>query len=184
METPPENIDHLLPPFFLTEREDLIHEIYVVFGNVTLGEGRTWGESAVEDFWSRDDEEHNRRLQAARDQEEGRSWQEWTDDPNWYPHQLGGGGFNFLDEEGARFYLPGAMIKTLQEGDGNALAWWLAQQGFYKGSGVPVRCGIFLDEPQCECVRCFLRYMIAVSSYVYGESHEMETWWVPLEDRW
>ena len=89
------------------------------------------------------------------------------DDPRW-DHEVGGGGFSFLDLIGFRYYIAPAMIRCAREGSGEFVAYALTMDNDYRRR---VLDGI--NNPQARAIARFIRFMIAVhearDDEIYGE---------------
>lgn len=91
------------------ERDSILKEIDVAFAGVTREGGISWSEAVALDNYGTDEE-----CQEARAKDKDISWKELVTDPHWRPLP-GVGGFSFLDAIGFRYYLPAAMIRTLED---------------------------------------------------------------------
>jgi hypothetical protein len=104
-------MDRIGPNKIDREREALRAQIRAAFKGVTRDGGVSWSETLVIDNYGTDEERA-----AARARDTDTCWTELVDDPNWVLHD-GLGGFSFVDAIGFRYYLPAAMIRSVESGD-------------------------------------------------------------------
>jgi hypothetical protein len=83
----------------------LSQDICDAFDHVTRDGGMSWSQCEAEDIGTTD------AVERARGLDKDTHWRQLISDPNWHP--FGGGGFNFIDEIGFRYYLPPTMIRFI-----------------------------------------------------------------------
>lgn len=97
----------------LLDRDAIIADIYSAFGNVTRGPNAiSWNETVAIDNY-----ESAVECARARRSDTDKHWQELVDHPDWHPFP-GIGGFNFINAEGYRYYLPPTLIRHLRDTSG------------------------------------------------------------------
>jgi hypothetical protein len=167
-------MDEALPPHLASERDAVLREIDEAFSGVRLAGGVSWRESRVIDAYGSDEDRA-----VARSLVPDHDWRELIGDPEWTPGG-GVGGWCFLDAKGFRYYLPAAMVRCVMSGHDEGIAYHLSVPDFL--------CGVLpehqrreermetwssLDLRQRQCVKRFLRYMLAVCEH---QSVEEEAW--------
>lgn len=105
------------------------------------------------------------------------SWESLVDDPNWH-HEVGVGGFSFLDPIGFRYYIAPAMIRCIRERGGEFVSYALTPSGDFTRE-----MWSLLTAKQSQAIARFVRLMIAMhvadGNGIYGESwsHAYKTHW-------
>lgn len=133
------------------EREAVESEIRAAFKGVTRTGGVSWSQAEAIDPGGNVDP---RALAEALARDTERSWEELVDDPRW-THDIGVGGFPFLDPIGTRYYLAPAMLRELQREPG-PLASVLTVDSEYQRQKVSR-----LTAAQSAAVARFIRFMVA-----------------------
>ncbi len=144
------------------ERRSVEAEIRDAFASVTREGGVSWNESIVIDG-----DASGRTRGEARALDTEMRWEDLVDDANWN-HEVGIGGFNFLDPVGFRYYLAPAMIRCIRDRGGELIAYALLVDGAFKQKKV----SLFDDRQLCAVAR-FIRLMIvshaAEQDVLFGE---------------
>ncbi len=182
-------MDTLVPEQFRAEQQAVEAQIRQAFRGVTRHGGVSWSESVVNDDRGDDAERAH-----AREQDTESCWEDLVDAPSW-DHEVGIGGFNFVDPIGFRYYIAPAMIRCLRSGYGEFISYALTVEPEPTGlhvTGHP-RWGphktfsrwrvSLITPPQADAIARFLRLMIAIhrasEDDIYGEAWEIayETYW-------
>ena len=153
-------------------RNAVIAEIYCAFQNVTREGGVSWGESVVLDDYGGPDE-----CEAARMRDTDANWGQLVDNKRWVP-ECGSGGFNFLDSVGFRYYLPPAMVRSLQSGQDEGIRLKLSML-----RSRPEQFSL-LDQRQRLCIARFLLYMARHSDEPYLVCNDKDEWLATLNAGW
>ena len=172
-----------LPEEFRVRKTLMIEEVDRAFRGVSRVGGISWRETAVVE-WSGSDEE---RAQARAEDAESR-WRDLVDDASWTPWYAQG--WSFLDPIGFRYYLPVAMVRSLQSGHDEGIVFWLTLP-----SGLPkapsfrehaLKRWSALNAEQRVCVRHFLESMLALAELQPSQyrSIEAEPWQKALASHW
>ncbi len=153
-------------------RNAIVAEIYCAFQNVTREGGVSWSESvALDDYGGPD------VCEAARLGDTDANWGELVDDERWVP-DCGSGGFNFLDANGFRYYLPPAMVRSLRSSQDEGIRLKLAAL-----QNRPEQFSV-LDQRQRRCVARFLLYMARRSDEPYLACNDKNEWLATLNAGW
>jgi hypothetical protein len=173
------------------EREAIIAEIHAAFKGVSRDGGVSWSEAAVIDQYGA---EGQRRQARARDTD--RTWTELEPSMNWARAAVVGH-FPLLDPIGFRYYLPAAMMQTLESSSGGCSDTGLdivltLNHKAKKPSGVEIRDSqlrqwSLLDARQRRCVERFIRHIIAWEEAAMDEEfpgYEARHWRKTLESCW
>lgn len=146
---------HQVGAAVLTQRKaGLIADIRASFRDVDRRFGVSWSESSVIDGYGPEEE-----CARARQLDTDTHWTDVLQDPEWEPSP-GHGGFSFLDAIGFRYYLPAAMIWTLNHGESSLIDFHLTAQLNNKGrKRIPGQWST-LTPTQCRTVARFLQYMV------------------------
>jgi hypothetical protein len=139
------------PAHLLAEHRALETEIREAFKGVTRDAGVSWSEAMVMDDYGSDE-----GCAEARASDADRSWTELADDTNWDAGAMGT--WSFLDGIGFRYYLPAAMIRTLNAGY-EACSSTPMDNILTMRPTHPVLP--LLDARQRACIARFVRFMIA-----------------------
>lgn len=160
-----------------TESDALIAEIHEAFRRVSRDKGVSWSESVEIDRY----EGIERRI-AARQSDVDTDWSQLVNDPNWRTDP-GIGGFSFLDPIGMRYYLPAAMVRTLQTGDDQRIIFHLGYAGQSETFDWSRSQFSQLDERQRRCVAKFIWLMARLLKTERLSSEACE-WLAALEAGW
>ena len=144
-----------------SEHQAVIEEIHAAFADVSREGGVSWSEAEVRDRCGTDEERA-----AARAKDIDRHWSDLIDNSEW--QDTGIGGFSFLDPIAIRYYLPAAMIRTMNDDWNGDLTFRLTIPANPSNPRHHLRRGNFalgslslLDDRQCRCIARFIKYMIA-----------------------
>lgn len=162
-----------IPAELMDEARSIEAEILEAFKGVSREGGVSWSEAEVIDEWGLEDDRF-----AARAKDADQSWMELANDSKWDVGP-GMGGFSFLDPIGFRYYLPAAMIRTIQSEDDPASAISLDQILTLDDTEVGPRKldqWQLLNERQRRCVARFLRFMIALTDSKYWRAAYDSHW--------
>jgi len=133
------------------------------FASVSREGGTSWSEAEVVDG-----DASGRTPEQARAEDTETSWESLVNDPNWH-HEVGIGGFNFLDRIGFRYYIAPAMIRCIQERGGELTSYALTPSGDFTRE-----MWSLLSVKQSNTIARFVRLMIAMhiadGDRIYGES--------------
>jgi hypothetical protein len=133
------------------ERQAVEAKIREAFRGVTRTGGITWSESVI-----LDGDGSGRTREQARALDTESRWEDLVDDKDWH-HEVGIGGFNFLDPIGFRYYIAPAMIRCIRENGGEFISYALRIDGEFKRDLVSL-----FDARQSHATARFVRLMIAV----------------------
>lgn len=157
---------------FKPEQDAVEALIRRAFRGVTREGGVSWSEADAIDSTC---DESKWALARALDTEA--SWEELIDDPKW-DYDSTGGGFNFLDAIGWRYYIAPAMIRCVRKGGGE-----------FVGYALEVRDqGRLFSKNQNRATARFVRYMVdvhkAVGNDIYGASwvNAYEGYWKQFDE--
>jgi hypothetical protein len=135
--------------------EKTIALVYETFRGVTREGGVSWTESVARDFRC-----NEAACARARLEDKDTSWEQLVDDPEWN-HDLGTGGFSFVDAIGFRYYIAPAMIRELHrvETDHGGINFHLTRSAFT----VENWSAFTLEQKQCICevLKCLIRMIVA-----------------------
>lgn len=154
------------------ERRAVEARIREAFRGVTREGGVSWSESVIIDG---DGSGRTRKQARALDTES--RWEDLVDHKNWH-HQVGIGGFNFLDPIGFRYYIAPAMIRCIRADGGEFVSYALDVDSDYQRALVGL-----LNAEQAHAVARFVGLMIAVHAAkqddIYGKpwSDAYERYW-------
>jgi len=154
------------------ERRAVEAKIREAFSGVTREDGVSWSESVIVDG-----DGSGRTREQARALDTESRWEDLVDDKSWH-HEVGMGGFNFLDPIGFRYYIAPAMIRCIREGGGEFISYALTVDGDFKEG-----LANLITAEQAHAIARFVRLMIAVHAAVgddiYGEpwSHAYRVYW-------
>lgn len=154
------------------EAEAMIKQIEEAFKGVNRKGGVSWSEAHVLDDYG----DLAERLKA-RKEDKDKDWHELLRDPKWQPDS-GHGGWAFLDPIGFRYYLPAAMIRSVQQGYDAGISFWLT---LAKGRGGDLEDWSKFTPKQRYCVRSFVLYMLSASK---EEESECGDWRLAFESYW
>src|SRR5687767_9365526 len=115
-----------VPEGFRREQQAVEAQIRAAFRGVTRDGGISWSESVVLDCFGSE-----RAQEQARAEDTERCWEDLVDDPSWR-HEVGAGGFPFLDPIGFRYYIAPAMIRCIRAGGGEWISYALTVDGGFK----------------------------------------------------
>ncbi|MEK6703257.1 MAG: DUF6714 family protein [Planctomycetota bacterium] len=170
----------MLPQHLTSDRDALVAEIHEAFRGVTRVGGRSWRAAYRSDYdgLAPDD----RQLLEIPDND--RSWEELAAGTAWDDDSLGGGGFSFLDAIGFRYYLPAAMVRSIQRGNSSnlALKLTLPEPDTHLHEHILHRLSL-LNEEQCRVVANFLQFMLTLDLH-NGTSLEGSNWRIALNSHW
>ena len=162
-----------IAPRFKLEQDRVEAMIRAAFAGVTRDGGVSWTESVVIDG-----DNSYRTTGEARAEDKDTGWEQLVDDPNWH-HNVGIGGFWFLDAIGWRYYIAPAMIRCTRMAD-PALANALDADGV----GSRDRMRLITSEQACAIV-AFLQLMVAIdNSEEAGFEGYMLHDYAPLLEQW
>jgi len=174
-----------VPESLVAERIAIESEIREAFKDVTREGGVSWNETRVLDDYGSKEE-----ATKARATDTDRNWIELADSK--WDIGPGFGGFAFLDSVGFRYYLPAAMIRTLQDGEDAGRCWGIAGTLTLQKGKKPAAQQMrehtlakwsLLDLRQRRAVARFLQFMVA-----WRESTEnwieMNDWQKAYESYW
>ena len=151
-----------VPERFRREQQAVEAQIRAAFREVTCEGGISWSESVIVDG-----DGSGRTREQARAEDTERRWEDLVDDSSWH-HEVGMGGFNFLDPIGFSYYIAPAMIRCIREGGGEFISYALTVDGDFKEELVSL-----ITAEQAHVIARFVRLMIAVHAAVgddiYGE---------------
>src|SRR5262245_4001453 len=116
-----------IPAHLKSEQTAVEAEIREAFKGVGRDGGVSWTESINVDLPH--GYEDDRAAARAKDVE--KCWEDLVDDPAWR-HDMGVGGFNFLDPIGYRYYIAPAMIRCAREGGCESTGYALGIVGNFK----------------------------------------------------
>lgn len=159
------------------EREALAANIHDAFADVRRGPGAiSWSECYVLDMYGTP-----AQREAARRSDTDTHWSQLIGMPDWRPFP-GVGGFNFINTEGFRYYLPPTMIRMLSGHDAEWFPGHLLRfvDRFIDPVGDP-----FWTRAQITCIARFIRYMARNADEVRDDDPDMPNFWQDaLEGRW
>ena len=147
-----------VPERFRGEQRSVEAQIRDAFRGVTREGGVSWSESVIVDG-----DGSGRTREQARLEDTETAWEELVDDPSWQ-HEVGMGGFNFLDPIGYRYYIAPAMIRCIREGGGEVISYALDVSGDFKRGLVSL-----INPNQAHVIARFIRLMIAIHKAVGDE---------------
>lgn len=140
-----------VPERFRDEQAAVEAQIREAFRGVTREGGVSWSEAKVVDLYGYD---HERVAARAKDTE--RRWEDLVDDRAW-EHEVGVGGFNFLDSIGYRYYIAPAMIRCIRRGGGEFISYALRIDNDFKRD---LAC--LINPKQAHAIARFVRLMVAI----------------------
>ena len=132
--------------------------------------GISWSESVIVDG-----DGSGRTQEQARTEDTERRWEDLVDDSSWH-HEVGMGGFSFLDPIGFRYYIAPAMIRCIREGGGEFISYALTVDGDFKEERVSL-----ITADQANAIARFVRLMIAVHAAVGDDIYGKP--WSPRTNR-
>ena len=150
------------------ERDALIADIHAAFAGVTRGRhGISWNECAALDMF-----ESEESCEAARQSDSDQQWSELIADPDWDPFP-GIGGFNFINSEGFRYYMPPTMIRFLR---GDSSEWFHGHLLGVIERLVDPESRHLWSRPQLGCIARFIDFMSRHDNEVHHDSDEPNLW--------
>lgn len=157
----------------VNERNALKSVIFAAFGHVTREGGVSWRETVVVDDNGSDIERVTARLKDTEN-----CWQELIDDDSWDP-EMGVGGWPFLDAVGFRYYLPAAMIRSLDTGFDVGIQSCLTLPRYSLRSHTLQQWSA-LDPGQKYAISRFIRFMRTIDFYREGWRNAFASYWESL----
>jgi len=148
-----------IAPRFKPEQDRVEALIRAAFAGVTRDGGVSWTESVVIDG-----DGSYRTTGQARAEDKDTNWEQLVDDPNWH-HDVGIGGFWFLDAIGWRYYIAPAMIRCTRDAD-PALTNALDTEGEIHQKQMRL-----ISRDQAAAIVAFLQLMVNIG---YSEEAEFE----------
>lgn len=149
---PSKGTDMPIPERFKPEQDAVEALIRRAFRGVTREGGVSWSEADAIDSSCNESE-----WSLARALDTEACWEDLIDDPQW-DYDSTGGGFNFLDPIGWRYYIAPAMIRCTRDGGGEFISYHLKQGGEYRDEQVSL-----LSRNQKHAVATAIRLMIPIS---------------------
>jgi hypothetical protein len=153
-----------VPERFRPEQECVEALIRAAFRGVTREGGISWSESVIVDG-----DGSGRTPEQARAEDTEGCWEELIDDPEWH-HEVGMGGFNFLDPIGFRYYLAPTMVRCVRDGGGEFISYALYAGVEWKKEQLSLITG-----QQAHVIARFVRLMIAIHAAI-GDDLSREQW--------
>lgn len=161
-----------IPEHLLEEQRAVESAIRTAFARASRAGGVSWSEAdVIDDCGSAEDRA------AARRRDTDTSWQSLVDDPRW-DHEVGVGGFCFLDPIGFRYYIAPAMIRCSRTGSGEFIAYALTMDSDYSRRVLDA-----VNTPQARAVARFVRFMIAVHEAT-GDDIYGAAWQKAYDSHW
>lgn len=154
----------IIPAALLDESREVEATIRAAFHGVTRVDGVSWTEAEAIDGFKGDE-----ACAAARRLDQDSSWEQLVDDPKWH-HEVGVGGFNFLDPIGFRYYIAPAMIRLARGGEGEFVGYALDGVGDFRKSKYEL-----FTRPQLQATARFVRFMAKLHA---------DLWPDPLGSTW
>jgi len=162
-----------VPPH-LREKGAAVEEmIRRAFKGVTRDGGISWSGSLVVDRYGSDAE-----IKAAAAFDTEPNWEALIDDPAW-DHEMGMGGFNFVDPIGFRYYIAPAIIRCAHEGYGEATCYALTIDSDFNRRMIRE-----ITPDQSRAIARFFRYMIEVDAADPVELRRDSDWRHAYERYW
>jgi len=154
--------------FFSPNTAKRIRQIERAFEGVSRNGAMSWRESEIADNYGSE-----KGLFLFHDKDE--RWEDLVDDEDWQPEELSGG-FAYLDAVTARYYLPAAMIKSIDQGTDAGIQFWLDhdRKTLMSQSGLMQRWSALNDEQRAAVVD-FMKYMTDATEAI-GKEDESVGW--------